>query len=60
MSGGRARGGAGQVPGATAAPLDRLTDPSTRRTTYRMTYTKPPVGVSLFRFCPTDDSASVG
>ena len=27
--GGRAHGGAGQVPGATAAPLDRLADPST-------------------------------
>ena len=58
-SGGRACCGAGEVPGATAAPLDRLTDPFARWTTYLRTYTKPPIGVYPFLFCPLDDPVTV-
>ena len=60
LSSRQVRGGSGQVPGATAASLDSLTDPSDRRTTYHRTYTKPPVGVSLLLFCQSDDTAFVG
>ena len=35
------RGGSGQGPGATAAPLDQLAYPSARWLTYRKTYTNP-------------------
>ena len=58
--GGQACGAEGQVPGAAAAPLDHLADLSDRRTTYRRTYTKPPVGVSSSSFCPSDDPEALG
>ena len=41
--GGRAHGGAGQVPGAAAAPLDQLADLYERQTTHRRTYIKLPL-----------------
>ena len=50
--------GAGRVPGATAAPLDRLLGPSAWAT-HRRNNTKPPVGVSPFHFRPTDGPAAV-
>ena len=43
---------------ATAAPLDYLSGPLAR-TTYRRTYTQPPVGVSPFSFRPPDGPAAV-
>ena len=52
-SSGRARGGVGQVLGATASPLDWLSDQSARWTTNRRTYTKPPVGVFSLPFLPS-------
>ena len=44
--------------GATAAPLDHLWG-MLDGTTYRKNHTKPPVGVSPFRFCPPDGLAAV-
>ena len=55
---GQARGGAGRVPGAAAAPLDHLSGLSDWRT-YRRNYTKPPVGFSPFLFRPSDGPNAV-
>ena len=52
------RGGAGQVAGAAAAPLNHLTDPSDRQTTYCRTYTKPLIRVSPFLFRPPNALAT--
>ena len=45
------------MPGATTAPLHRLTYLSTRRTIYSITYTNPAIGASLLLFRPPDDPA---
>ena len=52
------RSGAGRVPGATAAPLDRLLGPSAWET-HRRNITKLPVGVPPFRFCTPNGPAAV-
>ena len=49
----RAHGGAGGVPGATAAPLDQLLDPSACWETYRRTYTKPLYRSFSYPFLPS-------